>query len=147
MKTIATIFLLALSGFLFSQNKLENDETIVSTGTHNENYITSLTSFDMKFVENKLYFNWTVKGESKDCLYILEKSSDNKKFSRFGIVTGVGVPNDKIDILYCFNDTNVSLNISYYRIKQLYESGKIRYSDTKVFENPSMQYVADYIKK
>ncbi|OFX17125.1 MAG: hypothetical protein A2033_09605 [Bacteroidetes bacterium GWA2_31_9] len=147
MKTIATIFLIAISGFLFSQNKIENDEKIISTGTENENYIASLTSFDLKFVENKLYFNWTVKGESKDCLYIMEKSIDNKKFSRVGIIIGVGVPNDKIDILYCYNDTNLSLNISYYRIKQLYENGKIRYSDTKVFENPTMQYVADYLKK
>ena len=80
MKTILTIFLLVISGFLFSQNKLENDESIVATGVNNENYITSLTSFDLRFIENKLYFNWTVKGESKDCLYIMKNLLITKSF-------------------------------------------------------------------
>lgn len=147
MKTFVTIFALLISGLLFAQNIPETSPSNLSIENKNDNYLASLTSFDLRFVENQLFFKWTVKGESKDCLYIMEKSTDNKKFSRVGIITGVGVPNDSIDILYCFKDSNLSLNVSYYRIKQLYESGKIRYSDTKVFENPTMNYVADYINK
>lgn len=146
MKTIATIFLIVISELIFSQNRAENNKPIITNNVNDDTYISSLTSFELKFVENNLYFNWTVKGETNDCLYIMEKSTDNNKFSRVGIIIGVGVTNENIDILYCFKDTNVTQNNSYYRIKQLYESGKIRYSDTKVFENPSFQYVADFIK-
>lgn len=146
MKTIATIFLIVISELIFSQNRAENNKPIITNNVNDDTYISSLTSFELKFVENNLYFNWTVKGETNDCLYIMEKSTDNNKFSRVGIITGVGVTNENIDILYCFKDTNVTQNNSYYRIKQLYESGIIRYSDTKVFENPSFQYVADFIK-
>ncbi|OFX52082.1 MAG: hypothetical protein A2046_06050 [Bacteroidetes bacterium GWA2_30_7] len=147
MKTTATLILLAISGLLFSQKVPESNGSIVSTFNKDENYITSLTSFELNLFENQLYFKWTVKAETKDCLYIMEKSVDNQAFSRIGIIKGIGVPNENIDILYCFKDSNINQNTSYYRIKQLYESGIIRYSDTKVFENPSIQYVVDNINK
>ncbi|MBL7891200.1 MAG: hypothetical protein JNL63_01115 [Bacteroidia bacterium] len=76
----------------------------------------------MKVCEGKYYFQLLIIERTKDCLYLLERSQDNKHFellfSKQGSVSPMNEP-----LLHCFVDENPLSGVSYYRLRRFDKNG------------------------
>ena len=70
----------------------------------------------------KVYFNWVVKANSSDCLYVIERSFDGGEYEPVGLKEGIGSP---LELLYSWVDTKPVFGTAYYRIKQIDNDGKL----------------------
>lgn len=78
----------------------------------------SLTSFKCKNLDGKVYIIWTVLETSNDCVYVLERSTDNKKYYTIYSEKGAKSPNN-IQLVNSFIDEKPLDGVSYYRVKRL----------------------------
>ncbi len=70
----------------------------------------------------KVYFNWIVKANSEDCIYVIERSTDNTEFEPVGLKEGIGSP---LELLYSWVDSKPAAGTAYYRIKQIDSNGNV----------------------
>ncbi len=70
----------------------------------------------------KVYFNWVVKANSSDCLYVVERSTDGNEYEPVGLKEGIGSP---LELLYSWVDAKPVSGTAYYRIKQIDNDGKL----------------------
>ena len=70
----------------------------------------------------KVYFNWIVKANSEDCMYVIERSTDNSEFEPVGLKEGIGSP---LELLYSWVDAKPAAGTAYYRIKQIDSNGNV----------------------
>jgi hypothetical protein len=75
---------------------------------------------------NSVILNWTSEVELSSYKYVIEKSTDGKKFSDIGEIKAAGSSNKAIK--YNFADINFNGGISYFRLKQVDIDGKVEYS-------------------
>lgn len=76
-----------------------------------------LTSFKCRSIEGENYIMWTVLEPSNECIYVLERSGDNKIYSKIYAVKGGKSPN-YIELLNSFTDEAPLKGTSYYRIRR-----------------------------
>ncbi len=82
----------------------------------------------------KVYFNWIVKANSDDCIYVIERSGDGNEYEPVGLKEGIGSP---LELLYSWVDTKPVNGTAYYRIKQIDNDGKlVSQADTKTVAVP-----------
>ncbi len=70
----------------------------------------------------KVYFNWVVKANSSDCLYVIERSPDGNEYEPVGLKEGIGSP---LELLYSWVDAKPVTGTAFYRIKQIDNDGKL----------------------
>jgi hypothetical protein len=70
----------------------------------------------------KVYFNWVVKANSSDCLYVIERSTDGNEYEPVGLKEGIGSP---LELLYSWVDAKPVTGNAYYRVKQIDNDGKL----------------------
>jgi hypothetical protein len=70
----------------------------------------------------KVYLNWVAKGNSHDCIYVVERSIDGVEFEPVGLKEGIGSP---LELLYSWVDTKPVSGTAHYRIKQIDGDGKL----------------------
>lgn len=70
----------------------------------------------------KVYFNWVVKANSEDCIYVIERSVDGNEYEPVGLKEGIGSP---LELLYSWVDTKPVSGTVQYRIKQIDNDGKL----------------------
>jgi len=70
----------------------------------------------------KVYLNWVAKGNSTDCIYVVERSGDGSEFEPVGLKEGIGSP---LELLYSWVDTKPLPGTAHYRIKQIDNEGKL----------------------
>lgn len=107
------LFNIALS--CFGQQVKGNQEYIFEN-TEVTEY--ELTSFKCTPVEGKVYIIWTVSESSNECVYILERSIDNKKYYRIHSEKGAKSPNG-VELINSFIDEKPFNGTSYYRVRRL----------------------------
>ena len=78
--------------------------------------------------------NWATASELNNDFFTIEKSLDNRNFSRIGVLKGSGTKNTTTH--YAFEDYNPGALTVYYRIKQTDFNGEYEYSSVVVV-NPS----------
>jgi hypothetical protein len=83
--------------------------------------IPGLKSFEGQYMENVSYLKWTIAGLDSDCLFAIEKSTDDVNFSVCAVKKGIGVPHHGVAILYCASDSVYSAGPCYYRLLKLTE--------------------------
>lgn len=76
----------------------------------------------MKAYEGKYYFQLLIVEHTKDCLYLLERSKDNKHFELLSSKQGSVSPMDE-PLLHCFVDENPVTGLSYYRLRRFDKNG------------------------
>jgi len=82
----------------------------------------------------KVYFNWIVKANSDDCIYVIERSADGNEFEPVGLKEGIGSP---LELLYSWVDTKPLSGTAHYRIKQIDNDGKlVSQADAKTVSVP-----------
>src|SRR6185369_12039867 len=74
------------------------------------------------FNSGKVYYNWIVKANSADCIYVIERSADGNEYEPVGLKEGIGSP---LELLYSWVDTKPINGTAYYKIKQVDNNGKM----------------------
>ena len=74
------------------------------------------------FNTGKVYLNWVAKGNSNDCIYVIERSNDGNEFEPVGLKEGIGSP---LELLYSWVDTKPMAGTAQYRIKQIDNEGRL----------------------
>lgn len=77
-----------------------------------------LTSFTCKGLEGKVFIKWTVLESSNECIYVLERSNDNRKFNKIHTVRASKSPNN-MELLNSFVDEKPMDGTSYYRVRRI----------------------------
>lgn len=86
------------------------------------------------FNSGRVYLNWVAKGNSNDCIYVIERSIDGNEFEPVGLKEGIG---SQLELLYSWVDTKPVTGTSQYRIKQIDNEGKlIAQADPKSVDAP-----------
>lgn len=110
---LMVLFNIALSCF---GQQVKNNQEYIFENTDVMEY--ELKSFKCTPVEGKVYIIWTVLESSNDCVYILERSTDNKKYYRIHSENGAKSPNGA-ELINSFIDEKPTNGISYYRVRRL----------------------------
>ena len=88
-----------------------------------------LTTFEAKVEEQCIVIRWETATELNNMGFDIERSADNKSFTKIGSVEGKGTTTEKQE--YVFKDTDVNgKGKFYYRLKQIDFDGTINYSET-----------------
>jgi hypothetical protein len=82
-----------------------------------------LVSFTVKFIEGVSYAGWVVIEPANDCLYLLERSKDNKEYKVVFSKPGTKSPGNGIELYHCYKDESPYKGISYYRIRRISANG------------------------
>lgn len=110
---------LILQSFTLRRNSLNQSDS-ASVTKFQDNF--KLISFEMKVCEGEYYFQLLIIEHTKDCLYLLERSQDNKHFelllSKQGSVSPMNQP-----LLHCFVDESPLSGVSYYRLRRFDKNG------------------------
>jgi hypothetical protein len=86
------------------------------------------------FNTGKVYINWVAKGNSSDCIYVVERSVDGNEFEPVGLKEGIGSP---LELLYSWVDTKPVSGTAHYRIKQIDNEGHlVAQADPKSIVSP-----------
>ncbi len=94
-----------------------------------------LISFDFEINKSGIELTWKTSTEINNEKFEIERSSKGSIFSQIGSVKGQGNSYSKNS--YNFLDSNPSVGISYYRLKQVDFDGKYEYSPIIKVENKS----------
>jgi hypothetical protein len=84
------------------------------------NYLPShIACFSATLAGGKVYVNWTVMGETRSGIYVIERSTDGRHFTSVGLKHGVGSP---IELLYSWIDESPVQENSIYRLRWIEKS-------------------------
>ncbi len=86
-----------------------------------------LTSFSANVNNGTVVLNWQTATETNNSGFAVERSNDNKFFTKIGFVNGNGTSTEKHN--YSYSDKNVSGTV-FYRLKQIDFDGTFAYSST-----------------
>ena len=86
-----------------------------------------LASFTASTIGNDVHLSWNTATEKNNSGFEIERSRDNKSFSKIGFVQGHGTTSDSK--VYSFVDKSVNSRM-YYRLKQVDYNGAYSYSKT-----------------
>ena len=125
-----------LSTVSYSQNSASNS---VNEKVVEKNY--ELSSFVVNCLEGKVYVKWEVVEPSNECIYVVERSFDNKHYQPIFAKQSSKSP-ENIQLLHCFIDENPLAGASYYRIRRL-SNESINVSMTMgIINNDSRKYLS-----
>lgn len=124
-----------ISAGLFQLTAYFGLDTLVSAGVQdiflskigNNPLPVELTSFTGKFIDNKIILNWVTATELNNKCFEIERSANDKIFSKIGVVDGNGTTSDKHN--YEFIDYNISDTRYFYRLNQVDLDGTSKYSN------------------
>jgi len=85
-----------------------------------------LTSFTAKYLDSKIVLHWVTATELNNKCFEIERSSDNKGFSKIGIVDGNGSTSERHE--YEFRDHEILHTKYFYRLKQIDFDGTSEHS-------------------
>jgi len=91
----------------------------------------NLSSFKVRFLEEKVYVMWVVREPSAESLYLLERSNDNVHYKPLFSKQGTKSPSG-VELLNCYVDEAPVGGISYYRIKRFSTDGCITSEAVKI---------------
>jgi hypothetical protein len=116
-----------MAGNLVSMLIIDPSKTFVVTPL-----ISNLIKFELKKVNNNVKLFWTAISEPNNEDFIIEKSTDNKVFTKIGLIKNENSGSDIEN--FEFEDINISFGINYYRLRQSELAGKFSFSPTKYIE-------------
>jgi hypothetical protein len=87
------------------------------------------TGFDATKVSNGVLLTWNVATEANVKNYEVEKSADGRNYNKIGQVKATNSNS------YSFTDIQASTGIVYYRIKNVDNDGKFKYSTVLTYDN------------
>lgn len=97
----------------------------------------NIYNYTATYNSGKVFVNWTAKEEPADCIYIVERSADGRKFESVGVKEGIGTP---LELFYSWMDHTPPAGFAYYRVKKITKEGTQFYSSTNTIINQSSTF-------
>ncbi|MBK7855944.1 MAG: hypothetical protein IPJ79_14645 [Bacteroidetes bacterium] len=131
----AIIFFLMLITVKNAMGQLDGSKpmmtaNVAQNGSNIYNYTTTYNS-------GKVFLNWTAKNETADCIYIIERSGDGKKYDAVGLKEGIGT---NVELFYSWLDNEPPTGYSFYRVKKIAKDGAQYYSSVNSIINQSSSF-------
>lgn len=98
---------------------------------------TNIFNYTTVYNSGKVFVNWTAKDEPADCIYIVERSSDGRKFESVGVKEGIGTD---LELFYSWMDHTPPAGFAYYRVKKITKDGSQLYSSTNTIINQGSSF-------
>jgi len=98
---------------------------------------TNIFNYTTVYNSGKVFVNWTAKDEPADCIYIVERSSDGRKFESVGVKEGIGT---QLELFYSWMDHTPPAGFAYYRVKKITKDGSQLYSSTNTIINQGSSF-------
>jgi hypothetical protein len=131
----AIIFFLMLITVKNAMGQLDGNKpmmtaNVAQNGSNIYNYTTTYNS-------GKVFLNWTAKNETSDCIYIIERSGDGKKYDAVGLKEGIGT---NVELFYSWLDNEPPAGYSFYRVKKIAKDGAQYYSSVNSIINQGSSF-------
>lgn len=127
MKTkICTLLLLLISAASFNSY---SQTALPSSGNNSEQGITSIKSFESKYVNGKIYLHATVNGNTETKALAVERSIDGANYEVIGYIKMIGT-NVQCNLSYYFTDESPVKTNLYYRFSDYTLYNEPAYSET-----------------
>lgn len=130
---LAFICMLNTSGVVAQEAKSAPMVQAPGYAQHNINIFNYTTVYN----SGKVFVNWTAKDEQADCIYIVERSSDGRKFESVGVKEGIGT---SLELFYSWMDHTPPAGFAYYRVKKITKDGSQLYSSTNTIINQGSSF-------
>lgn len=134
VEVMVFFMLLTLSGKLFAQEA--KVAPMVQAAAYSQE-ATNIFNYTTIYNSGKVFLNWTAKNEPADCIYIVERSSDGRKFESVGVKEGIGT---NIELFYSWMDQAPPAGFAYYRVKKIAKDGNQFYSSTNTIINQGSSF-------
>ncbi len=121
LRAIILMILFSLSFITYGQ-QVKIDEQFSFKNKIASEY--ELTSFKCKSVKGEVFIIWAVLETSDNCVYILERSIDNKNYEQIYSVQSAKSPNNN-QLINSYKDENPLDGTSYYRVKRISKESEI----------------------
>jgi hypothetical protein len=97
----------------------------------------NIFNYTTVYNSGKVFVNWTAKDEPADCIYIVERSGDGRKFESVGVKEGIGT---NLELFYSWMDHTPPAGFAYYRVKKITKDGAQMYSATNTIINQGSSF-------
>ena len=134
VEVMVFFMLLTLSGKMFAQEA--KVAPMVQAAAYSQE-ATNIFNYTTIYNSGKVFLNWTAKNEPADCIYIVERSSDGRKFESVGVKEGIGT---NLELFYSWMDQAPPSGFAYYRVKKIAKDGTQFYSATNTIINQGSSF-------
>lgn len=134
IEIIAFLLLAGMATSAFGQEA--TNSPMVQAGAFNPQS-SNIYNYTATYNSGKVFVNWTAKEEPADCIYIVERSADGRKFESVGVKEGIGTP---LELFYSWMDHTPPAGFAYYRVKKITKEGTQFYSSTNTIINQSSSF-------
>jgi hypothetical protein len=130
-----------LTIFVFSSIQLNAqapfaDESLIAVKGNDIPPLKSIKDFSARVMENTVYLNLIMKGETGNSVFLLEKSTNGTEFIVIAQKEGYTASSGITELLYSFVDPNPGSGKFYYRVKQFRADGILYSHLVTVFIDP-----------
>jgi len=142
VEAVVFILMMATAGSTFAQQPANS--TMMLAGT--EQAGTQIMNYSTVYNSGKVFINWTAKDEPADCIYVVERSSNDKEYTSVGVKEGIG---SDIELFYSWVDQAPPAGYVYYRIKKITKDGTQIFSASNAIINQGSSFnsKANYAKE
>ena len=131
---LGALLTLNISGSALAQEA--NNIPMVQTADFTQ-HSSNIFNYTTVYNSGKVFVNWTAKEEPADCIYIVERSSDGRKFESVGVKEGIGT---SLELFYSWMDHTPPAGFAYYRVKKITKDGSQLYSATNTIINQGSSF-------
>ena len=103
----------------------------------NEQQASTIMNYSTVYNSGKVFINWTAKDEPADCIYVVERSSNDKEYTSVGVKEGIG---SEIELFYSWVDQAPPAGYVYYRIKKITKDGTQSFSASNAIINQGSSF-------
>ena len=94
-------------------------------------------NYSTVYNSGKVFINWTAKNEPTDCIYVVERSPNDKEYTSVGVKEGIG---SEIELFYSWVDQAPPAGYVYYRIKKITKEGTQSFSASNAIINQGSSF-------
>lgn len=134
VEVMVFLMLMGLAGTAFAQESTSTPMMQASADAQQQANIYNYTTI---YNSGKVFVNWTAKDEPADCIYIVERSADGRKFESVGVKEGIGTP---LELFYSWLDHTPPAGFAYYRVKKITKEGTQHFSATNTIINQGSSF-------
>ena len=134
VEAIVFLLIITMAGTSFAQQPANATMMLAGTDMQNGN---SIMNYSTVYNSGKVFINWTAKNEPTDCIYVVERSPNDKEYTSVGVKEGIG---SEIELFYSWVDQAPPAGYVYYRIKKITKEGTQSFSASNAIINQGSSF-------
>lgn len=134
VETIVFILLMATAKTTWAQQPAQSRQLLAE---NEASLNTGIQNYSTVYNSGKVFINWTAKNEPSDCIYVIERSSNDKEYTSVGVKEGIGA---EIELFYSWVDQAPPAGYVYYRVKKINKEGTQSFSASNAIINQGSSF-------